>query len=110
MVHSGEYKRQWKGLKGGSVKSKYKHINAKFIRDHTEVNKYFDNCLVDVTPTLNPKRKRKYGGVFVLPDGSEHYLRIALDTSRIKFAVASHTNGSQSADWVVQYLSYLLTV
>jgi len=108
-VSTGEYKKQWKNLKPGSVKSKYKHINAKFIRDHTEVNKYFDNCLVDVTPTLNPKRKRKYGGVFVLPDGSEHYLRVVLDHSRIKFVVCS-ARGSQYADWAVQYLSYLLTV
>jgi len=110
-VSSSEYKKQWKTLKQTAIKSKYKHINAKFIRDHTEINKYFNNCLVDVTPMLNPKRKRKYGGVFVLPDKREYYLKITMDTSRVKFVVSSGSHSQQQfCEWAVQYLVFLLTV
>lgn len=110
-VSSSEYKKQWKTNKQTALKSKYKHINAKFIRDPTEINKYFNNSLVDVTPMQNPKRKRKYGGVFVLPDKIEYYIRIAMDASRVKFAVSSGPHSQQQyCEWAVQYLIFLLTV
>lgn len=104
------YKKTWKKLKTSAVKSRYRHINAKFIRSHTEVNKYFDNALFDVTPANNPKRKKKYGGVFSLPDKTDYYLRITLDNNRAKIVVSSSASSSQYADWIVQYLSFLLTV
>ena len=74
------HKQNWKRVKPNMLKMNYRNINAKFIKSPSEINRFFDGSLVDVTPTLNPKKKTKYGGSFILPDGNEYLLRIHLDS------------------------------
>lgn len=104
------FKSAWKQLKARAVTTGYRNINAKFIRNPVEITKYFDNNLLDVTPHLNPKHKKKYAGVFVLPDSREYYLRLTMDASRIKILASSGLDQPGYEEWAVQYLSFLLTV
>ena len=109
-ISSSEHKRRWRGIKQNVMKSKYKHINAKFIRSQAEINKYFDNALVDVASIANPKKKKKYGGIFALPDKKEYLLKVTLDPSRAKVFIGTESGSLQYCDWAVQFLSFLLTV
>lgn len=104
------FKDAWKQIKANATTVGYRHFNAKFVRIHAEVNKYFDNCLLDISTLINPKEKKKYGGVFVLPDNNEYYLKITLDSSRMKIHVGARTRPGGNEEWVAQYLSFLLTV
>lgn len=108
-IEKSQFKQVWKHVKPTAVLTKYRNINAKFLRSHAELNKYFDNSLIDVTPQLNPKQKRKYGVAFLLPDHKEYCLKLSLDSSRIKVYVSSGTDQTHYEEWVAQYLSFLLS-
>mmetsp|Transcript_33291 Transcript_33291/g.30235 ORF Transcript_33291/g.30235 Transcript_33291/m.30235 type:complete len:167 (+) Transcript_33291:4832-5332(+) len=96
------YKQNWKRAKPNMVKIGYRNINAKFIKSPSDLNRFFDSSLVDVTPTLNPKRKTKYGSSFLLPDGQEYFIRLHLDSQRIKIMAAPTGNANKSrAEWAV---------
>lgn len=109
-VERNTFKGAWKQLKTRAVTTGYRNINAKFVRNPVEIKKYFDNNLLDVTPHLNPKHKKKYGGIFVLPDNREYYVKFTMDTSRIKILASSGRDEPGYEEWVAQYLSFLLTV
>ena len=104
------FKEAWKQMKSGASTIGYGRINAKFLINHTDLNKYFENSLLDLTPQVNPKNKKKYGGVFRLPDNREYYLRVSMDNSRIKFMVGSTHMQGGIEERIAQYLTFLFTV
>lgn len=103
------FKNVWKRLKPTAVSISYKRFNAKFLRNPTEINTYFEN-LCDITPTVNPKNKKKYGGVFVLPDNREYCIKFTLDSNRLKIMGRAGDKAGGSVELVIQYLAFLLTV
>lgn len=109
-VVKNTFKESWKQVKFGASTIGYGRVNAKFLINHTELNKYFENSLIDLTPPINPKNKKKYGGVFRLPDNREYYVRIAMDNSRIKFMVGSAHMQGGFEERIAQYLTFLFTV
>lgn len=104
------YKMAWKSLKSKVHKLNYRNINAKFTKVPTDINRFCDGCLADVTPVSNPKNKTKYGGIYRLPNGVEYYLRFHMDTTRLKIMIAADGNTDQYVEWGLQYLGFLLTV
>jgi len=104
------FKDTWKQIKFGVTTTGYRNINSKFVRTHAELNKYFENNLIDISPQINAKNKKKYGGAFMLPDNKEYYLKITLDNSRLKVAVACGIGQGGYEEMIAQFLTFLLTV
>ena len=109
-IDKSRFKQGWKLFKENSVTAGYQTLNAKFIRNNTEVMKYFDNNLLDITPHVISKQKKKYGGVVDLPDGSEYHIKLTLDNSRMKVSVNSGSTDTPYDELIMQYLTFLLTV
>lgn len=109
-VDGNSFKQRWKSAKASALKIGYRNFNAKFIKNPADINRFFDGCLVDITPADNPKGKTKLGTVYILPDGQTHVVKFSLDRSRMKIYVGTDNYNKQYAEWAAQHFAFLLTV
>ena len=100
------FKDKWQDNKQKIVKIKGRQINPSFFKD---LNKYFNNFIIDISSTKTGKTKKKLGLLFELPDKKEYLMKITTKENECKIQLTTLNGDSMYCEYILQMLSFLLT-
>ena len=104
------FKNKWKENKYQIVKIKGRQVNSTFFKSDADLNKYFNNSTIDVSSTQPGKSKKKIGCIFELPDQKEYLLKISTKGTQCKIQITTPNGSPMYCEYILQILSFLLTL
>ena len=101
------FKEKWQDNKIQIVKIKGRQVNHGFFKD---LNKYFNNFVIDISSTKPGKTKKKLGLLFELPDKKEYLMKVTTKDNECKIQLTTPNGDSMYCEYILQMLSFLLTL